>query len=162
MAVALGELQLPTNALHELRGSHQGKLGIATRSGPGRRRYLLSEIEPKPRLTVATHFPVADDTVASAFQSVTNHCPTITMGKDIVWSFDLMVLRVFPDRIEQRRAVVSDYCFNPPAQMPKEGLYPPKYDDGSGKGDPHAQIDPSAEIPPTNPDGTVNYRSDGY
>jgi ribonuclease Z len=124
--------------------------------------YLLSEIEPKPRLAVATHFPVADDTVASAFQSVTNHCPDIKMGKDIVWSFDLMVLRVFPDRIEQRRAIVSDYCFNPPVQLPKEGFYPPKYDDGSGKGDPYAQIDPSAGIPPSDPDGTVNYRPDGY
>ena len=124
--------------------------------------YLLSQIEPKPKLTVATHFPVADDTVDSAFQSVTNHCPEIRMGKDIVWSFDLMVLRVFPDRVEQRRAIVSDYSFNPPVQLPKEGLYPPKYDDGSGKGDPYAQIDRSTEIPPTNEDGSVNSRPDGY
>jgi ribonuclease Z len=124
--------------------------------------YLLSQIEPKPRLTVATHFPVADDTVESAFQSVRNRCPDIQMGKDIVWSFDLMVLRVFPDRIEQRRALVSDYAFNPPVQMPKEGFYPPKYDDGSGKGDPYAQIDRSTEIPATNEDGSVNYRADGY
>ena len=124
--------------------------------------YLLSQIEPKPKLTVATHFPVADDTVASAFQSVTNHCPDIQMGKDIIWSFDLMVLRVFPDRIEQRRAIVSDYSFNPPVQLPKTGFYPPKYDDGRGKGDPYAQIDRSTEIPPTNDDGSVNYRADGY
>ena len=44
---------------------------------------------------------MADDTVASAFNSVQAHCTNIVFGKDIVWSFDLMVLRVFPDRIEQ-------------------------------------------------------------
>lgn len=124
--------------------------------------YILSQIEPKPKLTVATHFPVADDTVASAFQSVTNHCPEIAMGRDLVWSFDLMVLRVFPGgRIEQRRAAVSDYSFNPPVQMPG-GLMTPKYNDGNGKGDPYAQIDTTAQIAPTNTDGSVNYRIDGF
>jgi len=88
--------------------------------------YLLSQIEPRPKLTVATHFPVADDTVASAFDSVKAHCPDVVMGKDIVWSFDLMVLRVFPDRIEQCRADVSRYSFNPPVQSP-DGMMPPKY-----------------------------------
>ncbi len=122
--------------------------------------YLLSQISPPPRLAVATHFPVADDTVASAFQSVTNHCPLVKMGKDIVWSFDLMVLRVFPDRIEQRRAVVSDYCFNPPVQL-SGGTKTPKYHDGTS-GDPFAQIDLSTQIQATNENGTVNYRSDGY
>jgi ribonuclease Z len=124
--------------------------------------YILSQISPRPRLAVATHFPVGDDTVASAFQSVTNHCPEVKMGKDIVWSFDLMVLRVFPDRIEQRRAVVSDYCWNPPTQLPTNGMYAPKYNDGQGHGDPFAQIDRSTQIPATNLNGTVNYRPDGY
>ncbi|HNX36267.1 MAG TPA: MBL fold metallo-hydrolase [Kiritimatiellia bacterium] len=123
--------------------------------------YLLSQIEPKPRLTVATHFPVADDTVASAFVSVTNHCPTVQMGRDLVWSFDLMALRVFPDRIEQRRLAVSDYSFNPPVQL-DGGTCPPKYNDGNGSGNPYAQIDTSASISPTNTDGSVNYRIDGY
>jgi ribonuclease Z len=124
--------------------------------------YILSQISPRPKLAVATHFPVADDTVASAFLSVSNHCPEIKMGKDIVWSFDLMVLRVFPDRIEQRRALVSDYSFNPPVQLPTNGMYVPKYNDGHGKGDPYAQLDLSTQIPPTNSNGTVNYRTDGY
>ncbi len=122
--------------------------------------YLLSQIEPKPKLTVATHFPVADDTVASAFQSVSNHCPGIQMGKDIVWSFDLMVLRVFPDRIEQRRAVVSDYSFNPPAQL-SGGMKLPKYNDGTN-GNPYAQIDLSTSISRTNLDGSANWSADGY
>ena len=123
--------------------------------------YILGQIEPRPRLTVATHFPVADDTVTSAFESVKAHCPDVEMGRDIVWSFDLMVLRVFPDRIEQCRADVSKYCFNPPVRMPG-GMLPPKYNDGAGRGDPYAQIDTSTEIPATNANGSVNYRIDGY
>ena len=123
--------------------------------------YLLSQIEPKPRLAVATHFPVADDTVASAFNSVKAHCTNIVFGKDIVWSFDLMVLRVFSDRIEQRRAVVSDYAFNPPVQL-DGGMKAPKYNDGNGNGDPYAQIDQSTSLSRTNENGTVNWRSDGY
>ena len=90
--------------------------------------YILSQLisnNVQPRLTVATHFPVADDTVGSAFDSVKAHCPDVEMGRDIVWSFDLMVLRVFPDRIVQCRADVSDYAFNPPVQMPT-GMIPPK------------------------------------
>jgi ribonuclease Z len=124
--------------------------------------YLLSLISPPPRLAVATHFPTADDTVASAFNSVQAHCTNIVFGSNIVWSFDLMVLRVFPDRIEQRRAVVSDYAWNPPVQLPTNGMYAPKYNDGHGNGDPFAQIDLSTQIPATNKDGTINYRSDGY
>ncbi len=117
--------------------------------------YLLSQIEPRPRLTVATHFPVADDTVESALTSVQSHCPDVQMGDDIVWSFDLMVLRVFPDRVEQRRADVSRFSFTPPVRVP-DGLLTPKYHDGTGAGDPYAQIDITAQIPPTNPDGTEN------
>lgn len=127
--------------------------------------YLLSQISPPPRLAVATHFPTADDTVASAFRSITNHCPTVQMGRDIVWSFDLMVLRVYPDRIEQRRAVVSDYAWNPPVQLPTNGMYAPKYQDKNGDGDPYAQIDRSTEIPPTEKggyNGQPTYRQDGY
>ena len=122
--------------------------------------YILGQIEPRPKLTVATHFPVADDTVASAFDSVRAHCPDVEMGRDIVWSFDLMVLRVFPDRIEQCRADVSRYCFNPPVQLP-DGMMPPKYNDGAGKGDPYYQIDTNAAIPAVE-GGVTNYRVDGY
>ncbi len=125
--------------------------------------YLLSQIYPPPRLAVATHFPVADDTVSSAFNSVQAHFTnSIVFGKDIVWSFDLMVLRVFPDHIEQYRADVSDYAWNPPVQLPPGGFYPPKYSDANGVGDPFAQIDPSASIPATNQDGTINYNPNGY
>ncbi len=45
-------------------------------TSPGAFGYILSQIQPKPRLTVATHFPVADDTVTSAFESVKGTAPT--------------------------------------------------------------------------------------
>ena len=125
--------------------------------------YILSQLIAngvQPKLTVATHFPVADDTVGSAFDSVKAHCPDVEMGQDIVWSFDLMVLRVFPDRIVQCRADVSDYAFTPPVQMPT-GLIPPKYNDGAGNGDPYYQIDTNAAIPAVE-GGVTNYRVDGY
>jgi ribonuclease Z len=118
--------------------------------------YLLSQITPAPRLAVATHFPVADDTVASAFSSVQAHCTNIVFGKDIVWSFDQMVLRVFPGRIEQLRAVVSDYAWNPPTQLPTNGMYAPKYCDTNGVGDPFAQIDLSTSYSQTNQNGAAN------
>ena len=125
--------------------------------------YILSQLitnNVQPKLTVATHFPVADDTVGSAFDSVKAHCPNVEMGRDIVWSFDLMVLRVFPDRIEQCRADVSDYAFTPPVQIP-DGMMTPKYNDGHGNGDPYYQIDTNAAIPAVE-GGVTNYRVDGY
>ncbi|HOC00510.1 MAG TPA: hypothetical protein PKM43_17400 [Verrucomicrobiota bacterium] len=67
------------------------------------------------------------------------------------------------------------YCFGPAGDrksplyvfgQSKSGVPDPVtgviYDDGSGKGDPYAQIDRSTEIPPTNDDGSVNYRADGH
>ena len=98
--------------------------------------------------------------MGSAFDSVKAHCPGVEMGQDIVWSFDLMVLRVFPDRIVQCRADVSKYCFNPPVQMPV-GMMPPKYNDGAGHGNPFYQIDTNAAIPAVE-GGVTNYRVDGY
>jgi ribonuclease Z len=124
----------------------------------------LSQINPPPRLAVATHFPVADDTVASAFNSVQAHCTNIVFGRDIVWSFDLMVIRVFPDRIEQYRADVSDFAWSPVPQQPlggSGGFYPPKYRDANGVGDPFAQIDTNSAIPAVS--GSVtNYNPNGY
>ena len=107
--------------------------------------YLLSQIKPRPRLAVATHFPVADDTVACALESVKAHNPGIQMGRDIIWSFDLMVLKVSKSRIQQLRAVVPDFGFSPWVQ-PHANLNPPKYHDASGAGDPFAQIDTTQQI----------------
>lgn len=131
--------------------------------------YLLTQIEPRPRLAVATHFPVSDDTVACALQSVQAQCPWVVWDPEnpnsgnITWSFDLMVLRLFAgeQRILQQKATVSDYTFAPPVRTPADPL-PPKYHDAEGKWDPTAQLDRSTEIPPVEKDGTVNYCEDGY
>ena len=128
--------------------------------------YLLSQIRPRPRITVATHFPVADDTVSCALNSVRAHVPNITWSKDydpvhknITWSFDLMVIRLFAgeNRILQQVAKVSDFGFSPPVQIPDDML-PPKYRDADNKGDPFAQIDLTTQIK----DGPNTFCSDGY
>jgi ribonuclease Z len=125
--------------------------------------YMLSQMDPRPRLPVVTHFPVADDTVACALKSIQAHCPDIKkLGDQLVWSFDLMVLRVFPDRIEQRRAEVNDFSFNPPMPLSDKKMYAPKYHTEDGKPDSFAQIDREAEIPSTEEGDEETYRKDGY
>jgi ribonuclease Z len=135
--------------------------------------YMLSQINKvkPPRLAVATHFPTADDTVACALESVQRHCPGIRCeGEQLVWSFDLMVIRVFPNRIEQRRAVVNDFSFNPPIPAnPDKVMYAPKYHDANGAGDPFAQIDMDGQtavaILPTEQGGfhgQPTFDEDGY
>jgi ribonuclease Z len=124
--------------------------------------YLLNQIQPPPRLAVATHFPVADDTVASALSSVQAYCTNnpVVFGQNMVWAFDLMVLRVFPDRIQQFRADVSSFAWSPQPQLPSGGFYLPKYNT-NGTGNPFAQIDLSTQIPAVN-NGTTNYNPNGY
>jgi ribonuclease Z len=120
--------------------------------------YLLSQITPRPRLTVIAHFPVADDTVQCALNSVQAHFPEggyPILGRDIIWSTDLMVLRVKKGRITQFFGEVSDFTFGPPQNV-YSPLKPPKYPT------PTAQIDQSTLIPATNPDGSVNYCENGY
>lgn len=145
--------------------------------------YLLSQIDPPPQLTVATHFPVADDTEGCAKTSIEAHNKGIIWGQDIILSFDFMVLRVFKEevgtqaRIEQYQADVSDFTF---AALGKSygDLNPPKYwkyavdEEGNQQydengdpvivGDPYAQIDTSTEIPACDQNGQCNYRDDGY
>lgn len=148
--------------------------------------YLLRQIDPLPRLTVATHFPTSDDTVACAMKSVRQHVDVV-QGNDslsggdalprITWSFDLMVISVTPDRIIEKQGVVPDIGFVPKYQPPPGtqnpdgtpipyGFKAPKYGylDGNGLpvGDPYAQIDTSTQYCPCDEDGTCNFREDGY
>jgi ribonuclease Z len=143
--------------------------------------YLLSQTAPRPRLTVATHFPVADDTVACAIKSVQEHFPTHfvrqgnnTPKKDvrITWSFDLMVITASKNKIVEHRAEVSDFGFSPWENypVPTDDMNPPKYwkrgtTAGQKVSDPYAQIDTTTQIPScgcgTDP-CTCNYRDDGY
>ena len=133
--------------------------------------YLLSQIKQRasgklPRLTVATHFPTADDTVACALESVQAYIPEIKKNGDLLtWSYDCMVLRVFPDRILQVRATVSDYTYYPTPSYSFYDPLPPKYHDATGAGDPFAQIDTNQVIWSTQ-DGGYNgqptYDKSGY
>jgi ribonuclease Z len=120
--------------------------------------YLLSQINPRPRLTMATHFPVADDTVDCALKSVRSHVPDVTWNQvydpvhhNIAWARDLMVLRVFEHDILQRKARVSDFEY---CAMPEDTGTPaePKY---AGETD---QIDTTNVIPA----GPGTYCDTGY
>ena len=129
--------------------------------------YLLSQMNPPPRLAVATHFQAADDTIASAIRSVRNHYPV----GEVTFAADLMVLTVSPTRICQERAVVSDFAFYPISPIdpntPINDSYYWKWHDPITEdyavSDPTVQVDLSTNIPPSDP-GTnkVNYREDGY
>jgi ribonuclease Z len=129
--------------------------------------YLLSQVNPLPRLTVATHFPVSDDTVNCALKSVQEHIPTIgNLGEKIVWSFDAMAIRVFagdpkPAILQQAVTPISDFAFSPPA-VSRNDYLPPKYHNADGSGDPYAQIDLSTQIAQTNANGTKNWCDSGY
>jgi ribonuclease Z len=143
--------------------------------------YLLSQLRPTPRLAVATHFTICDDTVDLAMGIIHDHLPGMKRDQSgkildggkhpshgsgtITWSTDLMVLRVFKDKILVQRAVVKDYLYQPypGANWPNQN--PPKYDDSDPTttyGDAYAQLDMSTSIPPTDSHGHVNYREDGY
>jgi len=83
------------------------------------------------------------------------------LGRDLVWSFDLMVLKVTKERIVQLRGEVSDYGYSPKLNLPPGKSNTPKYNDGNGHGDPYLQIDLSTAIPACG-NNTCNYRDDGY
>ncbi|MCX6235558.1 MAG: MBL fold metallo-hydrolase [Bacteroidetes bacterium] len=124
--------------------------------------YILSQITPPPRLTVATHFQAADDTIASAMKSVRNHYP----AGEVTFATDLMVLNVSKTQISQRRAVVSAFAFYP-VSTPLDEVNTPKYWKYNAQnkkvGDPFAQIDITEAVPAVDPDtGDVNYDENGY
>jgi ribonuclease Z len=153
---AIDRVQTVQNSSH----SPQGAFG-----------YLLSLIDPKPRLTVATHFPVADDTVACAKKSVMEHV-NIVQGRDpkpkenaarITWSFDLMVITVSEKEIVEKRGVVGNFGFGSIAQPIPGTPNPPKYANADGTQNPYAQIDQDTAILPCDCDtGACHYREDGY
>ena len=120
--------------------------------------YVLSQINPAPKLAVATHFQATDDTIDSAMKSIREHYPT----GDVTIAADLMVLNVKKSGITKRRAVVSDWAWYPLGTLHTD-LNVPKYHNPDGSMDPTAQIDQSQAIPATDPaTGEVNYKEDGY
>ena len=95
--------------------------------------FLLTQIDPKPRLAVATHFPVADDTVHCAMNSVAQYVPDIgALGEKLTFSFDRMLISVNHSSgvIRQRRAATLDLGSSPLVWIdPTKELSPPKYAD---------------------------------
>ena len=122
--------------------------------------YLLSQIEPRPRLAVATHFPVSDDTVDCAMQSVRKHVPGIgPLGEQLTFSFDGMVISAYAGngKVTQRRAEVLDFGSLPVPQL-YGAMSVPKYHFENGLPDPYAQIDRTHEIQA----GETTYCRSGY
>ncbi len=99
--------------------------------------YILSQLAKPPRLAVGTHFQASDDTMRVAMQDIRQHYP----NGDVVIATDLMVINVSKTKIEPRRAVVSDYTYQAPANFDRKA--------GTAKYDsPFAQIDTSSVIDP--------------
>ena len=122
--------------------------------------YLLSQINPRPRLTVATHFQATDDTIESARQSLDAYC----IPRDwYTFALDFMVFNVTQDTITQRRLDVSRHEY--PYGIPVRGSFDdPKYNkpdpDDPTKviGDPEKQLDKTGAIEP----GPATYDMGGY
>jgi ribonuclease Z len=122
--------------------------------------HLLSRINPRPHLAIPVHFPVGDDVVLCAYNSVRKHFPEGSypeFGKDILWPIDLMVLKVKkgkngrPPKIEQFMGEVSDYTWGP-FQNVYQAMADPKYPD------PTAQLDKTNLIE----HGPGTYCENGY
>lgn len=137
-----------------------GAIVEADHTEPGAFGYLLSQIDPRPQLTVITHFWTVDDAVECALNCVRKHFSEggyPEFGKDIVWSTDLMVLKVKkgkngkPPKIEQFMGDVSPYSFALPQNV-YAPLAPAKYKS------PTAQLDTRNLIKP----GDDTYCENGY
>ncbi|GAO01666.1 hypothetical protein [Anaeromyxobacter sp. PSR-1] len=124
--------------------------------------HLVSRITPHPRLTVAAHFSVGDDTIACAKQSILNHCGDWIrwLGRQpllgdergyMTWAADRMVLSVTRRGIKQLRADVNAYAPAPLSAAQGTPLAP-KYPS------PTSDIDTTRVIQP----GEDTYCASGY
>ena len=127
--------------------------------------YLMSRLQPLPRLTVATHFQAQDDTIASAIKSL----DAFNIPRDkYTFAADFMTLNLTTDKsqpVRQRRVDVSGFSFGAMAKPPlsSSDLNAPKYQK-DGQSNPDAQIDNDEWIPYTgHPDNPLTtYDEDGY
>ena len=121
--------------------------------------YLLTQIQPPPRLTVATHFQATDDTIESAMKSLDSFG---IPHEAYTFASDFMMLKVTEEEITQHRLDVSKHAYALLDAAYSNHLEPPKYRklDANGQvvGDPDAQIDNAMWIPP----GSDTYPEDGY
>lgn len=113
--------------------------------------YILSLLGVRPRLAVGTHFPATNDTIRAALADIRQYYPKGALAV----ASDLMVISVTKNRIQRKRAVVSDYTWAPTSRSVLVQSYDtPKYwkydvnDKGETikVGDPYAQLDPDADV----------------
>lgn len=125
--------------------------------------YLLSQVDPRPRLTVATHFQATNDTIESARTSLDAYC----IPRDsYTFALDFMVFNVTRDNIRQRRLDVSrheyPYGYTPPNTPEDPKYYKEVWDPTLGAtvkvGDPEAQLLLGDQIE----DGPATYEKGGY
>lgn len=88
--------------------------------------YILGKLKKPPRLAVAIHFQAEDDTIRVALHNIRRW-----YKGPVSIATDLVVLNVSNHKIMERRAVVSDFTWNPPAADPRAagGTKDPKYID---------------------------------
>jgi ribonuclease Z len=153
-------LGIPVDQLTDRQVTYMQTIQNSSHTTQGAFGYMLSQMNPRPRLTVATHFQAQDDTIASAQKSLdANKIPR----EAYTFAADLMMLNVTKDKIMQSRADVSRFAFGAtPNQYPDPNV--PKYHDASGNSDPNAQIDNTDWIPYTGFPGFdgITYDEDGY
>ena len=125
--------------------------------------YLLSQVDPRPRLTVATHFQATDDTIACACESLDAYC----IPRDCyTFALDFMVFNVTKEKICQRRLDVSrheyPYGFSTGGtpEDPKyfKWVFNPTLGQEVKVGDPKAQLLLDDQIE----DGPSTYDTGGY
>ena len=104
--------------------------------------YILGKLKKPPRLAVATHFQAEDDTIRVALHNI--QC---FYKEPVSIATDLVVLNVSKSRIMERRAVVSDFTWNPPAADPRAagGTKDPKYIDNNA-GNPYKPNAPLSQF----------------
>ena len=131
--------------------------------------YLLSQLDPRPRLTVATHFQATDDTIASARASLDAYC----IPRDCyTFALDFMVFNVTKEKICQRRLDVSrheyPYGFAAPGTPEDPKYFKEVWNESLGMyvkvGDPEAQLllDDQIEDGPTTYDRAGYWPGDAY
>lgn len=153
-------LGIPVDELTPQQVDYMQTIQNSSHTTQGAFGYLLSQITPRPRLTVATHFQAQDDTITSAQQSLDAY----NIPRDAyTFAADLMMLNVTKDKIRQSRADVSRYAFAAPLiKIPDPNTA--KYHDTDGNSDPNAQIDNTDWIPYTGYQDfeETTYDKDGY
>lgn len=165
--VLVHEIVMPPDAwARKLQGKEPGEYFLqyitnvqnSSHTTQGAFGYLLTQLNPRPRLTVATHFQAQDDTIASAQASLDAYG---IPHNDYTFAADFMVLNVTEDTIRQRRMEVSRFAFAAPSEVAPQPYDLPKYHNEHNQGDPYLQIEDLNEMYGITP-GCDTYTADGY